>query len=434
MSSLFNPFRPNSPIPPGAFVGRIEEVVRLERALRDTRGGNAHHFMVTGERGIGKTSLLDYIRWVARGDIKADFNADGDEFRFVAADIEIEKNTTPASLVRKINRSLEKQLGGVEAGLTFLKKTREFVSRLETSIVKIGQSSVAQTDEDILDELAYSLTSTVGRMTEEDGLFGKRYDGIVIFIDEADSASPSLDLGALLKLLTERLHKRGCAKLCFGLAGLPELREKLRCSHASVLRVLDEVPLERLTSQEAGQVIDRCLEVAREEGKQSPAIADDARSLLIRMSEGYPHFVHQFGYSACDVDRDGVVSGEDVLSGGFNPRGAIEIIGDKYYRDDYYNKIKKDSYREVLSIMAEKLDQWISKEEIRQKFKGKASTLSHALHALRARRIILVKEGEKGIYRLGRKAFALWIRLHRRGSVGVSTGDSAPTDTRSSDG
>ena len=56
-----NPFRPNSPINPGMFVGRVGELEKLEAALLQTKAGQPTNFMLTGERGIGKTSLLDYL-------------------------------------------------------------------------------------------------------------------------------------------------------------------------------------------------------------------------------------------------------------------------------------------------------------------------------------------------------------------------------------
>jgi hypothetical protein len=90
----------------------------------------------------------------------------------------------------------------------------------------------------------------------------------------------------------------------------------------------------------------------------------------------------------------------------------MELIGDRYYRDDFYNKIQKDSYRQVLRIMAEKLDAWISRDEIKQQFKGKDSTLNNAIQALRSRHIILSKEGVKGIYRLQHAGFAFWIKIY----------------------
>jgi len=64
-----NPFRPNLPVGPGMFAGRLGQVLALEEALQQTRAGRPKSFMVTGERGIGKTSLLQYFKWVAQGHI-----------------------------------------------------------------------------------------------------------------------------------------------------------------------------------------------------------------------------------------------------------------------------------------------------------------------------------------------------------------------------
>ena len=79
-----------------------------------------------------------------------------------------------------------------------------------------------------------------------------------------------------------------------------------------------------------------------------------------------------------------------------------------------YNKIKKDSYRQVLVIMAEKLDSWVSRTYIRNRFKGEKATLNNAIAALRTRGIILDKEGSRGMYRLQDKGFAWWIVMNKK--------------------
>ena len=100
--------------------------------------------------------------------------------------------------------------------------------------------------------------------------------------------------------------------------------------------------------------------------------------------------------------------------GAIGDGGAIELIGNRYYRDNFYNKIQKDSYRQVLRIMAGRLGEWISKTEIRVLFKGRDFILNNAIKALRDRKIILSKEGERGVYRLQHRAFAFWIKLYAR--------------------
>jgi len=65
----FNPFRPNGIVPPGAFAGRYAELQCLEKVLHQTKNGNPEHFLITGERGIGKSSLLFYMQSIADGTI-----------------------------------------------------------------------------------------------------------------------------------------------------------------------------------------------------------------------------------------------------------------------------------------------------------------------------------------------------------------------------
>lgn len=190
------------------------------------------------------------------------------------------------------------------------------------------------------------------------------------------------------------------------------LREVLRESHPSSLRLFDELPLDILSHEDVSWVIDRALTVANEQNEDATTVDDTARNWLINLSEGYPHFIQQFGYSAFAPDVDLVIDGDDVKKGAFGPQGAMEKIGDRYYRDDFYNKIQKDSYRQVLRIMAENENRWVSKKDIRSKFRGKETTLDNAIHALRERQIILVKEGVRGMYRLQHRGFAFWIRLY----------------------
>ena len=63
-----NPFDPNSPVHAGMFVGRVPELIRSESCLVQTKAGSPSNFMLTGERGIGKSSLLNYIKSIAEGD------------------------------------------------------------------------------------------------------------------------------------------------------------------------------------------------------------------------------------------------------------------------------------------------------------------------------------------------------------------------------
>lgn len=405
--TLLNPFKPNYPVSPGMFTGRYKELQILENQLNQTRAGNPANFLLTGERGIGKSSLLLYIKWLAEGGAPID----GRDLNFLVIDVAIDKGTTQLSLVKQIQLSLEKQLNKSEAARSFLAKAWEFLQRVEVggSGLKPVEYSISQSE--LLEHFIYSLADTESRLCENgEGttkLFGATYDGVLILVDEADNADPELDLGSFLKLTTEKLQRRGSKHIMFGIAGLDELRNVLLRSHPSSLRIFDILRLERLTDPEVSQVIDKALEEANEDEVKKVKITDEAKEKLILFSEGFPHFIQQFGFCAFAADSDRLIDNDDVALGAAE---AWAKIGERYYRNDFYDKIRKDSYRQVLRIMADDLDGWVTKKKIRESFKGGATTLDNAIRALLDRGIIVPKEGSRGVYRLQHKAFAVWIR------------------------
>jgi len=406
-----NPFKPNYPVSPGMFVGRSEELDRIEAQLLQTRAGNPANFIITGERGIGKSSLFMYIKFVAEGQIPI-----GDtQVRFLVLDTDIDPSTSQLGLVQKIELRIREQLANTESARALLADIWAFLQRVEAAGFKITPQQRVEQEELLIEQFAYSLARLTDRVCgkpEPQPPFSARYDGVLILIDEADNASRHLRIGSFLKLLMERLQRRGCNRVMIGIAGLPEVRQVIMESHRSAIRAFDELHLGRLSPDEVDQVITLALEEAQELNGVPTDITDGARQFLATMSEGYPHFIQQFGYSAFAADTDNKIDEADAGKGAFGSLGAMEAIGDRYYRDNFYNRIQKDSYRQVLRIMADKLDGWVTKAEIRARFKGKTSILDNAIHALRERGIILPKEGERGVYRLQHKGFALWMKMY----------------------
>jgi Cdc6-like AAA superfamily ATPase len=424
-----NPFEPFGPVNPGCFVGRIDELRRLKSSLVQTTAGRPANFMITGERGIGKTSLLNYLKYAAEGLIPID----GATLSFVVIDTDVDQYTTQLGLIGKIQLGLEKALEKHEAAREFMKKAWGFIQRIEASGIRIGDAK-KEPDELLLDQFSYSLAETATRICSEQGegsLWNTKADGILILIDEADNSSKALQLGSFFKLLAERLQRRNCNRIMFGLAGLPDLQRVLRESHPSSLRIFEELVLDRLSASEVNTVIDMCLSAGNKSNGIRTQITAEARNVLVAFSEGYPHFIQQFGYSAFDRDSDNIIDEQDVMDGAFGQRGAFEQIGNRYYRNDFYDKIQKESYRQVLRIMAENLDDWVSKKEIRKKFKGSTSNLNNAISALRKRKIVLSKEGELGTYRLQHKGFAVWIRDYTSNPDDIQrtiSGGATPSD------
>src|SRR3989339_1493132 len=67
ISAKESPFTPGRPVPVEYFVARRKELERLERAIRQTASGRNRNenIFITGSRGIGKSSLAQFIKYFA---------------------------------------------------------------------------------------------------------------------------------------------------------------------------------------------------------------------------------------------------------------------------------------------------------------------------------------------------------------------------------
>lgn len=402
-----NPFKPNSPVPTAMFAGRYNELVALEKGLFQTKHDQPAHFLLTGDRGIGKSSLLFYLKHVACGNVNSPSHG---SFDYVTVDIPVSDKLDIVTLIKLSERVISREVGKVETVRSFLASTWEFIQRIKVMDSGLGATEKDSEVELLLDSFAYSLAETCKRITQpEKG--EKKKDGILFLFDEADNATPALRLGYFFKTVTEALLRQDCHNVMFVVAGLLDTTEKLAKSHESSVRIFSQLKLRELSSEDRHYVINKGIESGNKINDEKTSITDDARDQIAVFSEGYPHFIQQFSYSAFDVNADGEISADDVLDGAFRTGGAIDAIGDRYYASAFYDKIKSDEYREVLALMAENLNGWVTKAEIRAKFSGDESTLSNALQALTSRKIILKNPSKMGEYRLQQRGFALWIKL-----------------------
>jgi hypothetical protein len=401
-----NPFKPNSPVPTAMFAGRINEINAFEHGLHQTKNGSPSHFLMTGERGIGKSSLLMLYKPLADGSIATEYG----NMNFVTINTAISPRTNLLTFIRVIERGLKRELGKIESVRSFLNDTWSFVQRIKLMDSGIEKSTVTEDPDLVIDDFAFSLAETCNRIANpEKGEQAK--DGIVFFIDEADAASPDLHLGYFIKIVTEMLQQHGCLNVMFVIAGLPEVIAKLSESHESSLRIFHHLKIKELSKEDRSYVIEQGMEEGNRINEAETTISEEAKSRISTLSEGYPHFIQQFAYSAFDINDDGEISEHDVLAGAFLENGALDSIGRRYYASQYHEQIKSDEYREVLAIMAESMSSWVKKSEIRQKFTGSAQTLTDALKALTTRKIILKNQSKLGEYRLQQRGFALWIKM-----------------------
>ncbi|MCP3472399.1 ATP-binding protein [Bradyrhizobium sp. CCGUVB1N3] len=297
-----NPFRPGSVISPGTFVGRIEEIEVVEQSLLQTRNGNPQHFIIEGERGIGKSSLCLWVDYLARGD----FTYDGkNRLSFVVVNTELHAAMGYDDIVDAILAELKRQIANRQPLLENCKKAWDFLSRFQISGVRYDRPQPLATNNRRLDELTDVLVDLI-----EESLGA--VEGVLILIDESDRPPSDAHLGQFCKLLTERLSRRRCERVCIGLSGLPDLMQKLKDSHESSLRIFNILELKPLEFAERMMVIDRGIDQANTNSDTPIEIDDDAKRLIANLSEGYPHFLQEFAHCSFATDTDDKITCVDA--------------------------------------------------------------------------------------------------------------------------
>lgn len=399
----YNPYQPNSIVNAGMFVGRIDEIKNIERCLFQSKNGNPQHFLVQGERGIGKSSLLYYVERIADGRIKP---LVGGNFRFITVSVDLGGCHTQVDIVRKIGRGLKVAISGREAVKSLASGFWSWLTNWEVLGVRYHKDQSELDPEEVCDELVGQLASLCTSASDE-------IDGVLLLIDEADRPAADAGLGEYLKMLTERLTRSGCSNVVLGLAGLPSLIGKLRDSHESSPRLFHTMLLEPLEIEERKQVVNLGLKSANLKNETKTYITPDALVFLAELSEGYPHFLQQFAYSAFEHDADDTIDDDDVGEGAFKDGGALAQLGDKFFNEMYHARISSQDYRRVLDAMADHGDEWVSRRDIINESEVSEANVNNALQTLKIKQIIIQDETRRGFYRLPTNSFAAWINAIR---------------------
>lgn len=403
MSLKYNPFRPGSIVHPGMFAGRGEELETLEKALYQTKNGNASHFLIHGERGIGKSSLLYVTTAIAKGEIESLANQ---HYGYLTINIELEPADTYRDIITKIARELERELGRDDKLKQQLNAVWEFVTKWKVMGVEYKRESTPI--EAMQEELADKIIEIAKHLATE-----KR--GIYIFIDEADKPAKEANLGEFLKVCTERLTKRGAENVGIGVIGISSVIDRLRASHASSVRIFTPIELKPLAPIDRKQVVRLGLKRAKEKNGVETVIDDNALELISSASEGYPHFIQQYASCAFDEDTDEHITIEDVREAMLKDNGALHLLGLHYFESMYSEEIRSDDYRTVLQVLAQHTTEYVQTKQIIAESGLKRHTVANALNALKRRGSISAKQGVDGHFRIPSGSFAAWILAFKKG-------------------
>jgi hypothetical protein len=324
-----SPFTPGRPVQVEYFVARHKEIERLERAIIQTTSGRNENIFITGERGIGKSSLAGFARYLAEK-----------EHGFVGAHCFLGGAKSLEEMTKIV---FQRFLDGCSEKSVF-DKLKEILRRYIKEVTLFGVGVELTQDKRDLQSLLDNFLPAMRKIYEE---IKEEKKGLILILDDLNGITDVPQFSQFLKSLVDDLatsHKS--LPLLLVLVGIPERREDLYKHQPSVSRIFDIVELPLMDENESMEFFKAIF------GKQQISIDKDALSLLVQLSGGYPMLMHEVGDAVFWHDSDGKIDFSDAREG---ITEAARVIGRKYIGTQVASVFRNKIYSSILLRIGEKL-------------------------------------------------------------------------------
>lgn len=404
-----NPFKPGSPVPPGVFAGRTKEVELIHKAIAQTGSFSPQNVIITGERGIGKTSVALLAKAIAS---KMMPNYDHFKHPLITVYVSVKKNTHPATVLTQIVEELETVL---EPNKKLIAKSvdtiKSFLSKFKSISVKGVAIEATQERDSTLEEVFFEAKKLLREIANDCYIQEKGEErAICIIVDELDQMREFENFSLFWKTLQETLVADGASNLMLIFVGMPEVMSYLNDDHESFLRTCTPINLDRMNEEDAKGVIQKVL------SKTEKKIDINAMEKILYYSERFPHLIQEIGYTSFEASKGKQsISLDEVEKGvhGTNEvKGSIERLGELFFSRMYDEVKKSENFKEILKIVAEKSGSnhdWVNRQYIMEKFALKKTSLDSAIKALKDKNILIKNPDKDGEYRMFSKMFQVYI-------------------------
>lgn len=340
---ILNAFSPAQELlDPARFAGRKNEIRELTDALR-VQGSVP---VIYGDRGLGKSSLAVQLQLIAMGDselleslgIKA-LGLDGEEVFmtfYVSCNDQVQSLEDLQFLIIHKLEAVDLVTSGPHSkDLLIDRSTRRKLS------LKLFEAETTRSYSERAQRLRFDELTPHERLERELGILWDAFGfPVLIIIDELDRAKS-------LEGLAPYLKSASTDQLKIVLVGIAHTLSDLSLDHPSIERQLIPIRLPRMSMGELADIVDKALNKLRTDG-QGYRITADARRRLVRLSGGFPWFIHVIGQSALIAVADAgrfVVEDDDVIQ---SSRNLVLSRFSQQFRAAYERAVRDSCQREIV--------------------------------------------------------------------------------------
>ena len=390
MNPESSPFRPGQPIPIEFFVGRRKEVERLHGMVKASVRGNFKIGFVSGERGIGKSSLAHFVRALAEHESKT-----AGCHVFLGGVHEVEE-----MLRRTFDRLLKDSMDK-----PWHESIKNFFGNRIRKVGLFGVTLELNLAGDDLSRLAHDFVPSITQLWDQ--LKGQN-EALLLILDDMNGLATSEVFANWLKSIVDEIAtSRQHVPLCVLFVGLEERRRELVRNQPSLARVFELIDITPWSYDEVREFYKRAFESA----EARVSAADLAMAVLVRFTGGLPVLAHELGDAIWRTAQSPDIDTNDIRKGIFL---AAEVIGQKLLEPQVFQAIRSERYRSILRKMAVEVepDLRFQRTEILARLtEAEKRVLNNFLRRMRNLGVLERDPEVRGGYRFPNTLYALYFMM-----------------------
>ena len=387
-----SPFTPGSPASPELFVGRKAQIEELLRYARQACSKRHESVFLSGDRGIGKSSLAAFVRQLC-----------ADQLNMLGVHTVLTEVSSLDELVRRVFEQVLKET----RTQPWFAKIKELFGNYVQQVGLFGISVTFAPPPDHLAPLVREFPAALKNLL--DGLREQK-QGLLLILDDINGLAEKRDFANWYKAVVDHIATHGRElPLMVVFCGLPERRDSLARLQPSLMRIFRVSDVGRLDDAEVRDFLGQAF------ARVKTTVDDEALRTMSHFCNGIPALMHEIGDATYWVDSDGQIDLNDALAG---VGRAAEQVGKKYLDPKVYRAIRSERYRAILPKLVENLAvPEFEKRGVERRLSPDEKRVFHNfLRKMKELGVIEVdRERPRGAYRFVNPLFPLYISMETSG-------------------
>jgi hypothetical protein len=381
-----SPFYPGQPVPTELFTGRQKEIERIERALVQTKQGKMQVLFISGEYGIGKSSLANYSKFIAERN-----------FNLLGIHVFLGNSNTIESVAQKTVETILREQIYNEKVLDKIKNfLSKYIGKQELFGFSINFEALKNDLYDISRGFLPFLKNLYNRVKEDN------ISGILLIFDEINGIAKNPEFAHFIKtLVDENATSSNILPLTLILCGTEERRKELVERHQPIERIFDIIDIKSMNENEMKEFFIKAF------NSVEIKVDEKALKLICDYSSGLPKIMHIIGDNIYWIDQDKFVDINDAREGILL---AAEEIGRRFVDVQVLKAIHSKDYKSILSKIVQKPKKSFSKKEIEENLSSREKEKLHNF-LQRMKKLNAIRSLERGYYEFINPMIPLYLYL-----------------------